>query len=196
MRVWGATAAVVAVLAVSACSGDEPADGAAPSAQPTAWDITATEGVDGASRQVVDGIGVDVPADFTADERTAADDTTQLVLQRDGATRSEVNVTVTREEDVDDAAVDAAAATAFAQLGATGSASDLVRETLTWEGFGHAVAVQGVLTLEDGTELDVEYVTTRDPQGTRLVAVWTEAPRGELDGSVAHEVLRTVRVDG
>ena len=197
MRFWGTTIAVTAALAVSACSADEPSGAAATTpAAPTSWDITAVDGIDGASREVVDGIGIDVPSGFTAEETGAGDATSQLVLMRDGAERSEVNLTVTQQEDLDDAAVDAAAATAFAQLGATGSVSDLEREQLTWEGFGYAVSVQGVLALEDGTEVDVEYVTTRDPEGTRLVAVWTEAPSGELEDSVAHEGLRTVRVDG
>lgn len=201
MRVLGAAVAVVAALTLSACSQDAPeGEGGSSSTTPTApaagWDITTLEGVDGASRATVDGIGIDVPADFTSDERTSGEDTTQLVLQREGAARSEVNLTVTRDEDVDDDGVDAAAATAFAQLGASGIASDLQQVPLTWEGFGHAVAVRGVLTLDDGTELDVEYVTTRDPAGTRVVGVWAEAPRGALADSVAYEVLRTVRVDG
>ncbi|MFC0644756.1 hypothetical protein [Cellulomonas phragmiteti] len=195
MRALKATVAVVALLLVASCSGED--DAAGPEASgPTSWDITAVDGIDGATRESVDGIGIDVPADFEGDPRQVDGTTSQLVLMREGEERSEVNLTVTREDDLTDDAVTAAAGTAFAQLGATGSASDLEQVPLRWEGFGNAIAVRGVLTLEDGTERDVEYVTTRDPDGTRLVAVWTEAPRGELEGSTAQEVLRSVRVDG
>ena len=36
----------------------------------------------------------------------------------------------------------------------------------------------------------------RDPDGTTLVAVAAEAPEGELDDSVADEVLRSIAVAG
>jgi hypothetical protein len=57
------------------------------------------------------------------------------------------------------------------------------------------VVIRGTLPLDTGNR-DIVSVTTRDPDGTRLVAVAAEAPEGDLDDSVAYEVLRSVKVAG
>ena len=54
---------------------------------------------------------------------------------------------------------------------------------------------RGTLVLDAGNR-EIVSVVTRDPDGTRLVAVAAEAPEGELDGSVGYEVLRSVKVTG
>ena len=100
---------------------------------------------------------------------------------------------VEEQENVTDDAVEAASAVSAASLGT--SLEDMTTTPGTWEGFGPAVVIRGTLPLDTGNR-DIVSVTTRDPDGTRLVAVAAEAPEGELDGSVAYEILRSVKVAG
>jgi hypothetical protein len=139
----------------------------------------------------VNGISIDVPDGFETEEQVVDGGGTQLVLSRPGEDRAEVYLTVTEEDGVDDGAVEAASSVIAASLGA--SLEDMATTDATWAGFGPVLVTRGTLVLDAGSREMVSMVT-RDPDGTRIVAVAAEAPEGELDDSVAYEVLRSIMV--
>lgn len=148
--------------------------------------------VAGAERTSFGDVSLLVPDGVEAAERELSGTTRQITLTDGDAERAMVVVTVTAEE-VDDAAVAASAQAARAQVLGSGAFTEDSTRTASWEGFGVAHVLRGTLDL-DGDERDVMMVTTRDPDGTLLVAISAEAAAGELEGSTADEVLRSVRV--
>lgn len=191
IRLVGAALAVGALVAgCGAAGGDDSAPTAAPPADAVIEPVT--ELAD-AERTAFDGVSVLVPAGVDANERELSGTTRQITLTEPGATRAMVVLTVTDEE-VDDAAVAASAQAARAQVLGSGAFAEESTTTASWEGFALAHVLRGTLDVS-GEERDVVMVTTRDPDGTRIVAVSAETAAGELDGSTADEVLRSVRVD-
>ena len=192
-RIGGLGAALVTCALLVGCGpdgGDE-----APSEAPQADEVIAPVGqIDGAERMSFSGVSVLVPDGVEAVERELSQTTRQITLVEDGADRAMVVLTVTDEE-VDDAAVAASAQAARAQVLGSGSFAEESTTTASWEGFGLAHVLRGTLTLEDD-ERDVMMVTTRDPEGTRIIAVSAEAAAGTLAGSIADEVLRSVGPEG
>ncbi|MBD7918400.1 hypothetical protein H9657_08935 [Cellulomonas sp. Sa3CUA2] len=189
-----AGAAVVAGLLLVGCGsggGDATPTAAAPQGDEV---IEPVADLAGAERTSFDGVSILVPEGVDAVERELSETTRQITLVEDGAERAMVVLTVT-DEDVDDAAVAASAQAARAQVVGSGAFTEESTTTASWEGFGLAHVLRGTLDLA-GDERDVTMVTTRDPDGTRIVAVSAEAAAGELDGSTADEVLRSVRVEG
>ena len=190
---------VVAMVALTGmltgCTSDppEPAPSGETSAGADADVIEPVDSIDGATTTEVLGISIDVPDGFEVEEQEIESGGTQLVLSRPGEDRAEVYLTVTEQENVTDGAVEAASAVSAASLGT--SLEDMTTTPGTWEGFGPAVVIRGTLPLDSGNR-DIVSVTTRDLDGTRLVAVAAEAPEGELDGSVGYEILRSVKVAG
>lgn len=193
-RIGGLGVALVTCALLAACSadggGDEPT-AAAPQADEVLAPVTQ---IDGAERTSFDGVSVLVPEGVATSERELSETTRQITLVEDGAERAMVVLTVTDEE-VDDAAVAASAQAARSQVLASGAFAEESTTTASWEGFGLAHVLRGTLTLPDD-ERDVMMVTTRDPAGSRIVAVSAEADAGTLAGSTAEEVLRSVSLDG
>jgi hypothetical protein len=192
----GAAVVMIAVTgALTACTSDspEPTPTGAATAGSDAEVIEPVDAIDGATATELYGISIDVPEGFEVEEQEIESGGTQLVLSRPGEERAEVYLTVTEQDDVTDDAVAAASAVTGASLGT--SLEDMTTTPATWAGFGSAVVIRGTLPLDTGNR-DIVSVTTRDPDGTRLVAVAAEAPEGDLDDSVAYEVLRSVKVAG
>jgi len=197
-----AVVGVVLAVGLTACSSgdDEPTPeasqsfGVAPTGEPVV--ILPTDAIDGASTETVNGVSIDVPDGFEATTSTLSSGGEQLVIKDPGEERAAVIVTVSEQEAVSDESVDVSAQTAQTQLAASEGWSDLTLTPATWEGFPHAAATTGTLTLPDGTERDAILVTARDEDGTRVVSVSAEAPGGDLEGSLAYEVLTTMRLDG
>jgi hypothetical protein len=191
--------AAVVMVAVSgglvACTSDspEPAPPGSTRAASDAETIEPVDSIDGATTMEVNGISIDVPDGFETEEQVVDGGGTQLVLSRPGEDRAEVYLTVTEEDGVDDGAVEAASSVIAASLGA--SLEDMATTDATWAGFGPVLVTRGTLVLDAGSREMVSMVT-RDPDGTRLVAVAAEAPEGELDDSLAYEVLRSTKVAG
>ncbi len=200
-RTVGMMAAAGLALALAACGGDDapdeattPSFGAGPTG--TAVTIEPLDELEGATETTFAGVTLLVPEGYTQDRSTGSSGVEQLTLRAEGEDRAPVILTVTTEEGVTDGAVDGSALTAETQLGATGEWTDLARVPARWDGLPYAVAITGTLGLPDGTERDAILVTTRDEDGTRIVGISAEAPTGELEDSVAYDVLRTMRVDG
>ena len=192
---------VVLALGLGACSGDAPAApepsqsfGVAPTGDAVV--IEPLESIDGATTETVNGVAIEVPEGFEAEVATLSSGGEQLVVKDPAEPRAAVIVTVSEQDAVSDESVDVAAQTSQTQLAASGAWSDLTLAPATWQGFPHGAATTGTLTLPDGAERDAILVTVRDEDGTRVVSVSAEAPAGELDASLAYEVLRTMRIDG
>lgn len=206
MRMTGRTRAGVVggllVLAsvLAACGGGDggagggttPSHGTAPTG--TAVTVEPLTGLDGASPVELAGVTLLVPDDLEQEPGSTGEGVQQLVLREPGADRAAVILTVTEEPGATDAAVDASALVSETQLGASGEWTGITRSPAVWDGLPYAVAVSGTLGLEDGTERDALLVTTRDPDGTRLIGISAEAAAGELEESVAYAVLRTLAV--
>lgn len=183
---------VAAGVLLAACGAD--GDGTASTASPQGEEVLKPVAqIAGAERASFGGVSVLVPSGVEAVERELSDTTRQITLTEPDEDRAMVALTITDEE-VDDAAVAASAKAARAQVLGSGAFAEDSTTTASWEGFALAHVLRGTLDLE-GNERDIMMVTTRDPDGTRIVAVSAEAPAGELEGSTAEEVLRSVRVD-
>lgn len=184
--------AVVVVVLAGCGGGAEPTDSASTSTEAAAF--ATVEQIDGATRYEVEGVGILVPEGTDAEESALSSQVTQLVLTRPGEPRADVTLTVTRQE-VDDAAVEAAATASRAQVLASGVFTEDTEGIAEWPGLGTAHLLRGTIALDDGAR-DVLLVTTRVADGSHLVAVSAEAAAGELEGSQAEAVLRSVQADG
>lgn len=202
----GGCAGVVLILGVVGCS-----DGAGPFGPDVRVELPgrqldSVEAIDGAARTSVDGVSILVPAGVTTTQSKVSDAVTQLVLTEAGQTRALAIVTVTRaletqvgamqfgDSKVDDEAVDKVAAVSRAQLAESGIFKETEQFSATYAGLGHAIVLRGTLAAPEGAK-DVILVTTRTPDGTRAVGVSAEAPEGQLSGSLAEQVLSSVKVD-
>ncbi|MGV8977014.1 MAG: hypothetical protein ACOH17_03130 [Cellulomonas sp.] len=201
-----ATAALAGMVALGGCAGGDgsPTDGASTpryGIAPSGGTVTIepTSGLDGATTYETDVFSIEVPAGMTAKKTDIGAAGTEVDLRVDGAARASVIVIVTPQKGANDNAVDAASATAAAQLGGSGAVTDIVRHAAAWKGFPYVVETTFVLNLDaDGKAqvLDGILVNTRDETKTYLVSVSAEAPAGKLTSSVAYDALRTLRLKG
>ena len=160
--------------------------------QPTADSMTIdpVDEIDGAELFESDGVSVLVPDGWETRRTETADYVMIHVLQPDDE-RNPVAVMIETQEGSADA-VEATASVTFAQLGASG-ATDLLQRPVTWAGWPYASGVTGIFDQgSDGEVVDFVQVVALSGSGM-VVGVSAQAPRGELDDSLAYEILRSVR---
>lgn len=161
----------------------------------TVLTVEPLDGIDGAERVVVEGVGIDLPEGVTGETTELSEDVTQLVARGADQDRAYLVLTVTQQEDVSDSDVFLTMRATAAQL----SPEDVpVREEIgvAWDGYPQGWGLRGELELGDGRPREFLYTVTRDERGTRVVGISVEAPEGGLEDSVGYEMLRTVRVEG
>jgi hypothetical protein len=196
-RTTAAVGAIALVALLAACGGGSEVE---QSPEPGALASTGeTVGVEplavpsGSSEVTFEGVTIAVPDDWESTEREVDGTTRVLSVGAAGEERPAVNLTVTTEDGVTDAGVDASAQTAAAQLDATGLVSDLEGLPVQWTSVPYAVATRGTLAVDSG-DRDLLLITLRDEAGSLVATIWAEAPQGELEGSAAYDVLRTLRI--
>jgi hypothetical protein len=197
-RTTAAVGAIALVALLAACGGGS--SEAEQSPEPGALASTGeTVGVEplavpsGSSEVTFEGVTIAVPDDWESTEREVDGTTRVLSVGAAGEERPAVNLTVTTEDGVTDDGVDAEAQTAATQLDATGLVSDLEGLPVQWASVPYAVATRGTLAVDSG-DRDLLLITLRDEAGSLVATIWAEAPEGELEGSAAYDVLRTLRI--
>jgi hypothetical protein len=202
LRVAGS---VVVIGALAACGTGSvgPDDGASTAASgvaPTAdgeWISRTT--IDGAQETTIDGVTFDVPEGMSVDEPSGRPGLTTFRVRDAGAELAAVSMTITSGFDtpLDDAGVDAMSVVVETELLHSQEWDEVERRRGSWDGMAYAVAVTATSTSAAAFPTsDLILVTARNEDGSRAVAVSAKAPVGELDGSTAFDVLRSVRFDG
>jgi len=194
-----AALALACGLAVAGCTSDSsslrphPSQSAVTSS--TAPAVTPVDHLEGATRAVVSGVGIDVPAGWHTDSPTGGP-AEVLRLFPDGAADPVVVLTVGKKKGIDEVGVDGALdglARAW-----DGTAHDLRRSDVTWAAALDPEAV--TFTYDDLRGADATWqamaVAGHDEEKSTLALVLLVAPSGELETSAALEVAGTIRFDG
>lgn len=153
--------------------------------------------IQGARREVVEGVGFDVPEGMVVTPREDPIQS-QLFIGAPGVTPSAVMITISVAGDGavnDEETIDASSLLFERELLGTGQWGDPTRYPVEWDGMGYAVASHMTSTVESGEEVEeVLFVTVLDEEGNRVIGVSARGPEGELEDSVAYQILRTVRL--
>lgn len=196
VRRWGITAGlVVSMLAVSGCGGSAPEQsGATSSPRPAAeasgdtLTVEPAATIDGATPYTSDGITVQVPDGWETD-RTEDADVVQIMVYDPADELNPVAITVSSE--ASDEAVDVQADVTWTQLGGAG-AIELERHPVEWPAWAYAAGLTGVIERDAGATSTFVSISARDDAESVMVSVSAQTGEGDLEGSVQHEVLRTV----
>ena len=198
-----AMAVLVTAGALAGCSTGQSAATPSGSAtyygiEPTGTSVTidSVRSAQGSTAVTVAGVTLEIPQGFTSSTTTLDSGIKQLMVRDPAQTRAVVTLTVTPVPRADNTAVDASSRAAEGRLAATPGWSDVTLSPATWKGFAYATAVRATLTQADGSKRDVILVTSRDAAGTKTVGVSAEAAHGQLEGSPAFAILRTLRFAG
>ncbi|MBD8057722.1 hypothetical protein IC607_01905 [Cellulomonas sp. JH27-2] len=194
-----AALALACGLAVAGCTADSSSSRPRPSrsavSSSTAPAVTPVDHLDGATRAVVSGVGIDVPAGWHTDS-PAGGAAEVLRLFPAGAADPVVVLTVGRKTGIDEVGVDGALDGLTRAWG--GTAHELRRSGVTWPAALDPEAV--TFTYEDLRGADSTWqamaVAGHDEEKTTLALVLLVAPSGELETSAALEVAGTIRFDG
>ncbi len=157
--------------------------------------IEAVESIAGTEPYESDGISIQVPKSMRV-ERTELDEhLTVFAIFDPERERALVTFTVSDREKATDAAVDQASVAFETKIGAAGAHS-MSRVPATWSTWPYAVATRLTLPLGDDAnppEVEAISVALRNAKGGTYVSVTAEAAPGELQESLAFEILRTLR---
>ncbi|MCL2454755.1 MAG: hypothetical protein FWD18_05570 [Micrococcales bacterium] len=193
---WSVVIAAAAVLVLAACTDDGGSSAGGDDPTPTAWPqptgevltVEPVDAIDGATRFESDGVSVLVPEGWETERREAQEpDLVQIFVISPDDRRTMVGITVgSTPGDAD--AVEGAATTLFAQS-ALGGATDMVQRPAQWSGWRYASAVTGAV---EAGEIDFVAVTLLS-KGQNVISVVARAPAGALDGSLADQVMRSLK---
>ncbi len=157
--------------------------------------IESVESIAGAELYESDGFSIELPVDWRV-ERTELDyQATYFAIWAPDRERALLNLVVSDWKNATDTTVEASSQVFETKIKTAGGHS-MSRVPLTWPEWSHGVVTCFSLPVggdDDPAEVQAIDVATRSADGSISMGVTAEAAPGELEESLAFEVLRTLK---